>query len=400
MQESRTAHLLLAVFLVVVSGSALWAAEPESDLLPIPEIEMAGVQEDVRAVVQTARVRIDEIAAEPEATTQQLAFAYGELGRAGISYTFLELPEVCFTNAETLDPDQFKWPYYLGVFYQDQRQLDKSVDKLQRALNLKPGNSPATLHLAQVELMRGELKKAERLFESLTSADGWSTAALYGLGRVAAERGEFEKAAELLEKALSSQPDAREIQQQLGLAYRELGRMDQARDLLSRESKTRMTYVDPLIASLENDFSKGSVYLGLVATSRGQHTEAAKHYREAVKSDPLNPVYHQALAQSLSKTGDLTEAIEEHQEAVRLIPEDAMAHVLLAVTIAMRDGNTDEVIRLYQRAVDLSPTLFEAQSGLGNAHYGREQWNRAVDASRSKRRSGSTSASGGGEGSG
>ncbi len=373
---------LLCVGLVLVGSGGSAQSQPaqnQPDLQPIPEIETEGMQPDVRAVVEAARVRIDELAANPDAPPQALAAAYGELGRAGLSYVFVEFPEICFTNAETLDPSQFKWPYYLGVFYQDQRRLDESAAKLERALQIKPGNEPAMLHLAQVELLRGELKTAERLYESLRAKDGESAVALYGLGRVASARKEFKDAARLYEAALAIQPEATEIHQQLGLAYREMGRMDEARDLLSRGSTTRLSYVDPLVSSLETDFSKGSVYLGLVAASRGQHAEAAKYYRQAMESEPDNPVYRQALAQELTKTGEFDEAIRQHREAVRLAPEDAMARVLLGSTLGMRDGNTDEVIRLYQQAVELSPTLIEARVALGSAYYGRESWNRAVE---------------------
>ena len=362
---------------LLAPDSAWTQSRPE--LEPLPEIEVEGMQPDVRAVVEAARTRIDEVEANPDAPAEALASAYGELGRAGLSYTFVELPEVCFTNAEILDPNQFKWSYYLGVFYQDQRRLDEAVIKLERALELKPGNQPAMLHLAQVELLRGDLDRAEDLYERLETQEGWSAAALYGLGRVAAARKDYKIASKRFEAALALQPDAAEIHQQLGLTYRQLGRLDEAKDLLSRESNARLSYTDPLIASLESDFSKGTVYLGLVAASRGQHAEAAKYYRQAMESEPENPVYRQALAQALVKTGKLDEAIEQHRQAVQLVPDDAMARVLLGSTMAMRDGNTDEVVEIYREAVDLAPTLVEAQVALGNAYYGREAWGRAVE---------------------
>ena len=368
---------IVTLLVTLLMAGAVGAQRPE--VQPIPAIEVEGMQPDVRAVVEAARSRIDEIEANPDAPQEALASAYGELGRAGMSYTFVELPEVCFVNAEILDPSQFKWPYYLGVFYQDQRRLDEAAEKLERALQIKPGNEPATLHLAQVELLRGDLKRAEQLYRSLTDKENWSAAALYGIGRVESARRNFNAAAKSFEAALALQPNAGEIHQQLGLTYRELGRIDEARDLLSKDSNERLSYVDPLISSLDTDFSKGTVYLGLVAASRGQHAEAAKYYREAMESEPDNPVYRQALAQALTKTGDLDEAIRQHREAVKLIPNDAMAYVLLGSTIAMRDGNNDEVFRIYQQAVDLAPALIETQLALGNVYYGRKQWSRAAE---------------------
>lgn len=380
MRHFRTIYVFASVIVGWSMAFPVAGAETTADLQPLPElIELSGMQADVRQVVETNLGRVKEVASRPDAEPAELAAAYGELGRAALAYTLLELPEPCFRNAETLDPDEFKWPYYLGVFFQDQRRLEEAVGSFERVLELNPGYLPANLHLAQVQLLRGEHDEARRLYETARNRRPLAAAALYGLGRIAAAEGNSAEAARLYKESLRIQPGAAEVEQQLGLAYRDLGDLDAARDYLSRASSSKLRFYDPLVDSLERDFSKGSVYLGLVAETFELWDRAVGHYQDAVDSDPTNAFYRQALAQALEKAGDLDGAIREHGEAVRLAPDNAMARVLLASAISRRDGITEEVVGLYREAAELAPTLKEARVGLGNSLFGLERYREAAD---------------------
>jgi len=76
---------------VLVAGLALgmttesWAQQPE--LLPLPDVELReGVEPGVQEVFPQLLETLDQLTADSNADSTQLAGAYGELGRAALYY--------------------------------------------------------------------------------------------------------------------------------------------------------------------------------------------------------------------------------------------------------------------------------------------------------------------------
>jgi len=360
---------LLALFIV---GLALGLSSPSSaqqpELLPLPEVELVeGVEAGVQEVFPQLLETIERLMADESASGRQLAEAFGDLGRAALYYEVTAVIEPALQNSQRLDPLDYRWPYYLGAYYQDQlRRVAEATEQLQRARELRAGDPAIDLRLGQLALLAERPDQAPEYFERARRSEGFAAIALYGLGRSASLRGDDAAAVELFEAALDLEPDAAEVHQQLGLTYRKLRDLDSAREHLSKEVSGSLSFPDPLMASLKEDFSRSHLFAGMEAQVSGRMEDAVAEYRKAVELDPKSGVGHEALAAALEAAGDLDAAIDEYRVAVSLLPNDAMVRVLAAKALTTRDGATDEALELYRGAVDLAPELAQARKGLAS----------------------------------
>src|SRR5438128_5493330 len=103
--------LLVAAFLVLACGAGVvWyyiRPKPAPTATP-PEVKAEGIDPSVAAAISAARQKVLD---DPRS-----AAAWGELGKLLLAHTFEAEAEVCFEQAERLDPDDGRWPYYRGLF--------------------------------------------------------------------------------------------------------------------------------------------------------------------------------------------------------------------------------------------------------------------------------------------
>ncbi len=355
-----------------------WAQQ--SELLPLPDVELTeGVEPGVQEVFPQLLETLDQVTTDSSADSTQLAGAYGELGRAALYYEISEIIEPALENAQRLDPEDYRWPYYLGAYHQDQRRLEEAIGQLERAHELRPDDLAIDVRLGQLALLSDRPEEARAYFELARGSEEFAALALYGLGRSASLRGDDAAAVELFQAALELEPEAAEVHQQLGLTFRKLRDLDAAREHLSRQASDELTFPDPLMASLKGDFSRSHLFAGLEAQSTGRWEDAVAEYRKAVELDPTNGVNRHALAGALEASGDLDAAIEEYRMAASLLPSDGMVRVGLARVLISRDGATDEAVGIYRQAVELAPGLEEARKGLAAVLLRQQQFEEALE---------------------
>jgi len=106
--------------------------------------------------------------------------------------------------------------------------------------------------------------------------------------------------------------------------------------------------------------------LGLIATARGDGTEALRCLRRAAALLPRFAPVHANLGDMLRSNGRRAEAVESYRRAVSLDPAVAGSWCSLGETLAML-GRTDEAISCLQTAIRLDPELIAAHSALANA---------------------------------
>lgn len=107
----------------------------------------------------------------------------------------------------------------------------------------------------------------------------------------------------------------------------------------------------------------GQTYIALGSVERG-----IEHYRKALDIDPAFVVSHHNLALALLSQGNPTSAIEHLQEAIRLREssnETPDSTTLIALGVAMvQNGQYQEAIQAYERALEISPDSLEARRQL------------------------------------
>jgi tetratricopeptide (TPR) repeat protein len=114
--------------------------------------------------------------------------------------------------------------------------------------------------------------------------------------------------------------------------------------------------INPADYSTEND-------LGIALTQQDKWTEAAEHYRRAVRLSPSSHAAHFNYAMALARLGDIEGAASQYTECLRLNPGLAEAH--LGYGLLLRDqGRADDARIQFNEALRLKPGYAEARGQL------------------------------------
>ncbi len=347
------------------------------DLLPIPEPDLSGAEQTVRGQIVDERASVLALSESGGSSPEELAQAMGDLGLLYFTYTFVDAAEVCFTNAVTLAPDDYRWSYLLGYLLKMEGRLPEAIAALEHARELAPDDLPSLLRLATAHLEQGERDTARRLFERALELEPDSAPALDGLGRVAAAAGDAAAAAGYFERVLELQPFATSVNHALGLAYRKLGRLEEAREQLERGGDAGVQIKDPLLVSLIELGKSAEIYLlragQAMDSERWDH--AAALYPKALEIDPTDFMAHKALAFALEKLGDLDGALGQLHEALSVATtgdreQDRSEHAEIYRVMAgieVVHGREAAAREHFQKSVELAPELLDSRVKLANA---------------------------------
>lgn len=368
------------------------------DLLPVAMPDFATLTEPVAQQMRTyqtaVRVRLGTAATEPET----LGDAYGRLGMLLLAATYVDAAEASLLNAQTLLPDDGRWPYYLGRVHEANGDLEASAASYRRAVDLRPDDLATRMLLANVLFAQGELDAAERIYSQALDRHPDAPAAQVGLGRVALTRREYTGAAARFEQALAIAPWATAVHYPLALAYRGLGDTERAEAHLQRQGDIEARSPDPLRQELDELLESANAYniRGGRALDAGNYRAASDLFRRGLELDPDDPSLRQRLGVALFQLGDLTGAVEAFERVVRTTPEHTEAQFSLGVVradqgrdreaidhlstvlqhdpayiqarvqlanVLARAGRADEALSHYERALAQDPTRLEATFG-------------------------------------
>jgi len=405
MSDRRPPAILLGVFVVSLyafganSGLQLaWAADVE--LLELARPDLSQLEPEIQDRLRETRSELDEVLASAGDSPAELGRTFGELGQLYYVYDLTDLSKVCFLNAQTLLPEDYRWPHYLGVIHILDGESEAAERSLRRALELEPGDHAALVRLGDVQYQLRELPGAVETYNQVLAIQPSNAAALYGLGRVAAIEGDHAGAIEKFEAALELQPSANSIHHPLGMAYRQQGDLEMARSHLALNRGGRLRIEDPLMDKLGALLQSSQMYFdaGVDAMRRGDYETALRsfgiardlkpddylipynialallrtgHEDEAVAwlrtSVSLNPDYRDGqfnLAMMLANRGNLEEAALHFREAHRIDPEDAEAHLEWATALGVT-GQVEQAITELRALLAVHPLNGDALLNLG-----------------------------------
>jgi tetratricopeptide (TPR) repeat protein len=337
---------------------------------PLPPVSLP----DLSRLDPAARQQIDEryqsltsLIATAGTRPEQLAEAYGQLGNLLLAAELFEAAEPFYRHAESLQSDEFRWPYYLGHIYQSTSQPDKAVSSFTRAVKLKPNDIAALVWLGNLYLQDGKPEQAEPLFARALSAQPGTIAAMYGLGQTALAEHKYARAVEHFERALAGDARASVIHYPLALAYRALGETAKAEQHLGQRGTTEVGPPDPLMVELRGLLhgADAEEARGTRALSARDFATAVTHFRAAVELAPEKPALRHKFGTALSLAGDATGAIQQFREAVRLSPEFAEAHYSLGLLLDSI-GQPVSAVEHLADAVRYGPNYLEARLQLAD----------------------------------
>lgn len=338
--------------------------------------DISGIAGPVQQQLRDAYAAMQQKVAATSSTPGDRASAYGDMGRLFLASEFLDSAEACFLNAQALDPNDLRWPYYLAHIYRRRNEPGKAAALFERVLALDPNHVAALIWLGDMRLVEGRPDAAEpALAKALTLAprDG---AALDRAGRAALARRDYATAVKDLTAALEIQPQASSLQYPLSLAYRGLGDTHNADAHLKARGDVAVALNDPLMqqvgALLQN--ASAAEVRGSNAMAKHQWAEAVTALRQAIALSPDNAYTHLNLGTALFETGDPKAALDEFQTATRLSPRLSKAHYGAGIVLESA-GRDREAIAAFTKAVESDPGSVEGHMSLADAlrRNGRER---------------------------
>lgn len=357
---------LAAVLLLISGGASGQAAQGTAELELVPHPDLAQLKPEVRERLQPAVDYFRKQRATLEG--RQLGLAYGRMGINYLAHEQQEAAAACLRNAAVLDPKNPRWPYLLGVDYEQTGFLDKAVDSYRESLVLDRRYLPGYIRLGRVLLELDRLTEAEASFQVVLNVVPDDAAALAGAGRVAFEQGEYDKAVEFFQQALAKDPEASALHYRLGQTYRELGQTDKARAELEQAGERIPTVEDPLLAYVEAHVRGAEHYLEAAAKAEaaGQPTAAMKFYDIATSIDPTNTDALVKLGELQGAAGDVNEAFGTFGRVLSEDPNNSRANYFVG-TILEQWGKEMEARKYYEKALEAEPQLVEPRMLLANA---------------------------------
>jgi tetratricopeptide (TPR) repeat protein len=359
-------RVCLPLLLCLASVQPTWSLGGEIELERVPEPLLDQVDQAVRTQLVTRREALAGLLHEKTAGAADLAFHFGELGGLYLLYDFPSSAEAALEIAHELAPEEFRWSYLLGFFFENEGRLTDAVELIDQSLDVRPRNLAALIRSGTAHLELGALEAASQRFSSALEVSRSCAAAHYGLGKIAVATSDWLKAVGHFEKALELQPNATAVHYPLSQTHRQLGDADKAREHLLQMGSTEVSVPEPELLRLRGLATGASVHFvrGKRALSRGALELAEEEFAAAVGADPENASMRRGYGLTLKKLGRIAEAIVEYEVALSLEPANPINHQDLGLA-HIEAGGLQSARSSFQRALELDSSFAEAYLALG-----------------------------------
>ena len=385
LQPARTNGLLQARALVFVAVVPLLVAactrSQEASSPPLLPVALPDLSKMDAAVQQQAKERLAVVSERQtaRASGDDLGNAFGQLGMLLHAAEYYEAARPAYMNAQTLMPNEVRWPYFLGLLYRSLGDTANAIQSFARAQQLQPSDLPTLVWLGRTYIDQGQPGQAEPVLLQAQALAPQSAAVLAALGQAALARRDYPRAVTLLEQALAAQPTASSIHSPLANAYRGLGNTAQAEAHLKQWRDTELGFPDPWKQELDMTIESGLAYelRGVRALEQRDFATAAQLFRRGVALAPgttmIGRSLRHKLGTALALTGDSEGAIRQFEETVRFAPADGFdepvskAYYSLGV-IAVSHGDAGLAVTRLSEAIRYNPSYVEARLLLADVH--------------------------------
>ncbi len=164
----------------------------------VPVAERATELPDLSAmappVAEQLRAQFDRLTkakGDPATPREDLALAYGEMGKLLLAANAYLDAQPYFENARSLAPADARWTYYLAHTHRLEGQSTEAAALFDETVRARPDDVAALVWLGNTYLDQGNPAAAEPPFEKAVAMAPGVAAGHLGLGRVALERRQF-----------------------------------------------------------------------------------------------------------------------------------------------------------------------------------------------------------------
>jgi tetratricopeptide (TPR) repeat protein len=363
--------------IAVVASVCVTGCSRRPDLRPVTLPDLVRVDAGVQAQIRDRYAALTHAIEQSSTSAADLAAAYGQYGMVMQAAEFYDVAEPSYLNAQTLAPEEVRWPYYLANLYKSRGETDKAEAAFTRALRLQPDDLATLIWLGRLHLDQGKTDEAAKQFEKAYALSPGTVAVIAGMGRVAVARRDYQAAVKFLEDALKIDPEAESLHAPLAAAYRGLGQIDKAKPHIGQWRNRDLPVPDPRQQDLDLLLESGLSYelRGVRAFEIRDWKGAAEYFRRGLALTPSNTPLRRSLQHKLGTAlylgGDLAGAERQFQAVADAGPAEGVdeatskAHYSLALLMAA-DGRADRALPHFEAAIRYQPNYIEAHLAMAD----------------------------------
>lgn len=326
--------------------------------------------------------------------SQRSAAAWGKLAMILKASSFNPEALQCFEQAEKLDPNDVRWPYFQTSLLFPAR-VPEALAKMRRATLLSREDF-LQLRLGQMLAEAGQISEAEQVFRRIAPPS--HPGANLGLALINHAHGKWADTIEHLKFCLTDEHTAKAAAVLLASAQLRIGEAaaaqatsrhaldlppdrDWPNSFESEIAKCQVglrplveecqrllgaNRVDEALAPIDKLLklypraAEGWLYLGRARLMKGNLTEAEKALTQHLQLDPASFDGHLQLGLALHRHNRLADAATEFQEALNAKPDAETAHYFLGVT-HLQQGDTNAALQSFRQALRYQPSYTPAQ---------------------------------------
>jgi tetratricopeptide (TPR) repeat protein len=220
--------------------------------------------------------------------------------------------------------------YLRAKIWGAQNQVDKSIDELEKSIQLRPDYADAWSDLGGMRRLSLDRSGAVQALEKAVALNPHDSTAQYRLGQLYLQDGETDKALDHLKIALLGDPSDLATLYSLDRALRKAGKLEEAnpieKQLAELRAKSDLASTVALAASRLNDE-------GIALEKSGNVRAALAKYRAALDLDPTGAGFQLNYGLALCRLGRWDDGIAELREVLRLDPNNQEAANALYIAI-------------------------------------------------------------------
>ncbi len=289
-----------------------------------------------------------------------------------------EKAEEAYKALAELDKDKPEGRYILADFYSSVGRYDEAIALYREILGKSPDYTRGHYRLTEIMLQRGDARGASDQVEQVLRANPRDMQALLLRSRIHLQGSDpdgAKKAIEDLQEVLKQEPNSRSGLYFMAEANFRAGRVDQARVFAGDLVKYYPEYLPAKLMQVQINLATKDTVAAVVVAN-----ELLEKLGQEGPSADMSP---QMLAELRQKTltargvaqlqlGKINEARADLTAARDVAPNAPSSYNNLAL-VALFEKKPDEAAALYERALAIDNTNFDALNGLINNVYSRQQ---------------------------
>ena len=239
-------------------------------------------------------------------------------------------------------PDNPESYYYLGNIYLEEKNIEKAIRYLEKAVSLKQ-KADYYNDLGYAYFLKGDYKKAIDCYNRAIKIDPNLSVAYYNKALAYRKMGNIKEAIKNYSKAIALNPDDPDYYYNLGIAYRLNNEPQKA-----IHSYKKAIQLDPYNENYWNNL--GNAYYDI-----GDYKKAVECYKKAVEINPSFFLGWQNLANTFLDIGEYEKAVKAFKKAIKI--DKRCADCYMDMGIALKElGRYDEALKAYEKAVEIDPS--------------------------------------------